>query len=272
MSTLTSKGNPRIKRIRSLLTQHKAREASGQFVTEGIFHVGEACAAGAKVELILYAPERLKSEFAQQLIQEQESRGTECLAVNKEVLASLAEKDNPTGILAVVQQPQKCLEDLEPSAFNFGVGLVAPQDPGNIGSILRTIDAVGGSGLLLLDDPAHNQYCADLTHPSAVRASMGAIFWLPVVKCRFEEFCSWAKAHGYWVYGTSAHASMDYREVSRSQSPLILLMGSEREGLFPDQMTACNEVVKMPMKGHVTSLNLAVATGVMLYKMLEKST
>lgn len=271
MKTLTSQDNPRIKQIRLLLTQRKARQSSGLFVVEGIFHVGEACAAGARLELICYSPDRLKSEFARQLIQEQESRGTTCLAVSEKVFATLAEKDNPPGILAVVHQPHLGLEDLSSQSFTQGVALTAPQDPGNIGSILRTIDASGASGVLLLDDPRHNQYCADPYHPSSVRASMGAIFWLPVVKCRFEDFQSWSDSLGYTVYGTSAHASLDYSQVERYQQPFILLMGSEREGLFPDQASACDVMVKMPMRGHVTSLNLATATGIMLYKILEKS-
>ncbi|OGO72061.1 MAG: hypothetical protein A2Z49_09380 [Chloroflexi bacterium RBG_19FT_COMBO_56_12] len=269
--TVTSKSNPRIKQIRALLTQRKERDTSGLFVAEGIRHVGEACAAGAKLELICYSPEKLRSEFAQRLIQEQESRGTNCLSVSEELFASLAEKDNPPGILAVVHQPRLGLEDLNQEKFQKGVALTAPQDPGNIGSILRSLDAAGGSGLLLLDDPAHHQYSADPYHPSAVRASMGAIFWLPLVKCSFEDFRGWAKPHGYTVYGTSAHASLDYCQVERYQHPLILLMGSEREGLYPDQAAACDVMVKMPMLGHVTSLNLATATGIMLYKILESS-
>ena len=271
MKTLTSKGNPRVKQIRALLTQRKERQASGLFVAEGIFHVGEACAAGAKLELICYSPEKLKSDFAQQLIREQESRGIECLAVSDELFASLAEKDNPPGILAVVHQSHLGLEELTSQTFQRGVALTAPQDPGNIGSILRSIDAAGASGLLLLDDPAHDQYCADPYHPSSVRASMGALFWLPVVKCKFDDFRGWVKPRGYTVYGTSAHASLDYCQVERYQQPLVLLMGSEREGLFPDQATVCNVMVKLPMQGHVTSLNLATATGIMLYKILEKS-
>jgi TrmH family RNA methyltransferase len=201
---------------------------------------------------------------------EQERGGTECLAVSEEIFGTLAEKDNPAGILAVVHQSRRNVDDLNAESFSIGVALTAPQDPGNIGSILRCIDAVGASGLLLLDDPSHRKYCADAYHPSSVRASMGTIFWLPVVKCTFEEFERWAKDRGYTVYGTSAPASLDYREVETYQQPMILLMGSEREGLFADQAAACEVMVRMPMRGRSSSLNLAVATGVMLYKILEK--
>ena len=113
--------------------------------------------------------------------------------------------------------------------FAWGVALVAPQDPGNLGTILRTVDAVGASGLLLLDSSV------DLYHPSAVRASMGAMFWLPVVSTSFADFVAWSRGHGYHVYGTSAHAPVDYQDVPAYAWPRILLLGSERQGLTEEQ-------------------------------------
>ncbi|HEX7974107.1 MAG TPA: RNA methyltransferase, partial [Anaerolineales bacterium] len=191
------------------------------------------------------------------------SRGVACYATSADVLDSLAEKENPQGILAVVRQPGKSLQDLSPQEFPWGVGLVAPQDPGNVGTILRTIDAVGASGLILLDSSV------DPYHPSSVRASMGTIFWLPVVAASFIEFTDWASREAYHIYGTSAHDSLDYRRVPAYPRPAILLMGSEREGLTPDQRQVCDQLIGLPMRGRATSLNLAVATGVMLYAMLE---
>jgi TrmH family RNA methyltransferase len=270
MTAVTSKDNPKIKQVRTLLAQRKARDASGLFVAEGIRHVGEACASGAKVEYICYCPQSLTSPFAQELVRQQEQNDIPCLAVSQQVFNSLADKDNPAGLLAVIRQPNLALEDLDLAKFRKGVALVAPQDPGNIGSILRSIDASGSSGLLLLDDSAYDQYCADPYHPSAVRASMGAIFWLPIVKTGFAAFYGWVKAHGFTLYGTSAHANLDYCQVEGYRQPLILLMGSERQGLYPNQASACDVMVKMPMLGRVTSLNLASATAIMLYKILEK--
>jgi TrmH family RNA methyltransferase len=154
------------------------------------------------------------------------------------------------------------LSGLTPRSFPWGVALVEPQDPGNVGTILRTIDAVGASGLILLEDSV------DPYHATAVRASMGVLFWHPVVTASFVEFVGWARNGGYHVYGTSAHAERDYREVELYRRPLILLMGSEREGLLDEQAAICEQLVRLPMTGRVTSLNLAVATGVMLYEVL----
>ncbi|MBF8284673.1 MAG: tRNA/rRNA methyltransferase (SpoU), partial [Anaerolineales bacterium] len=171
MPILTSPGNPKIKQVRAL-RQRKQRDTTGLFVVEGIHPVGEAVAAG--LEYICYAPDLLASVFARELIEQQSARGVPCYATSAEVFTSIAEKENPQGLLAVVRQQRRTLAELRPENFGWGVALVAPQDPGNVGTILRTVGAAGASGLLLLDGGA------DPYHPNAVRASMGALFWLPV--------------------------------------------------------------------------------------------
>jgi len=270
MTTLLSRNNPRVKQIRKLLGQRKERDSTGLFAVEGIRHVGEAIAAHTGVECLCYAPDLLTSEFARQLIHDQSQLGIPCLAVDGDTFTSLAGKDNPQGIIAVVHQHRVQFDSFNGENFKWGVALVGPQDPGNIGTILRTIDAVSANGLLLLDDPANNQYSSDAYHPSSVRASMGAIFWYPIVSATFSEFVRWEKAQGFTIYGTSAHATQDYRQVECFKQPLILLMGSEREGLHPYQSAVCDVMLKIPMRGRVTSLNLAVATGVMLFSISDK--
>jgi TrmH family RNA methyltransferase len=268
MDLITSRSNSKIKQVRALRQARKRRD-SGLFLVEGIRHVGEAAASalsgtGFQVESIFYAPDLLSSDFAQNLIEDQISRGVLCYATTAEVFKSIADKENPQGILALVHARALRLDELTPNNFSWGVALVAPQDPGNIGTILRTSDAVGASGLILLEGGA------DPYHPQAVRASMGALFWHPIVQASFAEFVRWAGQMGYTVYGTSAHAAQDYRNAGDYRRPVILLMGSEREGLTPDQAGACQGLLRLPMHGRVTSLNLAVATGVMLYAMLER--
>jgi TrmH family RNA methyltransferase len=264
MTTLASRANPKIKFIRKL-GQRKYRSESGLFIVEGIHHVGEALAAGAQIEYLCYSPDLLTSAFANQLISQSQARGVELLQLSTELFETISSKENPQGILAVVKQKPPLLRQLNPQTFPRGVALVAPQDPGNIGTILRTIDAAGASGLLLLDDSA------DPYHLSAVRASMGAIFWYPVVNVSFSEFAEWASSHNYHVYGTSSHASQDYRSIQHYEQPMILLMGSERHGLTPAQSQHCQELIRLPMQGRLTSLNLAVATGIFLYDILNKS-
>lgn len=262
MSTITGRANPKIKQARAL-RQRKERDASGLFLVEGIHHVAEAIEAGAAVEYLCYAPDLLISQFARELIARESARGLACVAVSNEVFASVAEKENPTGILAVVRRPPSNLQLLTSNIQSCYIALVSPQDPGNIGSILRSIDGAGASGLILLDGGA------DPYHPSAVRASMGALFWKPVVSAAFGEFADWTKKNSYRLVGASAHAAVDYREANYAR-PLILLLGSEQKGLSPEQRAACDQTVRVPMEGRVSSLNLAVAAGVLLYALSEK--
>lgn len=268
MIQITSRNNPKIKHIR-LLRQRKHRQETGQCLVEGIHAVGQAVEAaglastGWEIDSIYYAPDLLTSEFARDLIEDQSRRGVPCYSTTVEIFEHIADKENPQGILAVARIPTAQLAQLSPDKFPWGVALVAPQDPGNIGAILRTIDAVGASGLILLDASA------DPFHPGSVRASMGSIFWHPVVQAPFDEFVAWAKAGGYQIYGTSAKGNADYHQVKGYKLPAILLLGSEQKGLSPEQIAACDVVLRLPMRGRMSSLNLAVAAGVMLYHMLE---
>lgn len=262
---ITSKSNPKIKQARALQAR-KEREATGLFLVEGITHVGAALDAETALDSILYAPDLLRSDFGQNLIQQAQQKSVPCLAISSEVFESISDKDNPSGLLALVRKPISNLQSLvsnaqHPIVNSLLVALVTPQDPGNIGTILRTIDAVNASGLLLLDDGA------DPYHPTAVRASLGALFYKPVISSSFAEFVAWAKHNACTIIGTSAKATHDYRTADYKR-PLVLLMGSEQKGLSPEQIAACDLTVSMPMLGKVSSLNLAVATGVMLYTIL----
>jgi len=255
---ITSMSNPFVKQVRAL-HQKKARDESGLFLVEGIHHVGEALEADWQVESILYAPDVLTSDFALDLISRQSSRTQ---PVSAHVMESLAGKENPQGILAVVHQRQAKFSDLK--SPGTAVALVSPQDPGNVGTILRTLDAVGGDALFMLDGGV------ELYHPSIVRASMGTIFWKPIVQTSFDEFMKWARNGGYQLIGTSAHGAMDYQTLI-PKIPWILVLGNEQKGLSTEQMQACDVTVSMPMKGKVSSLNLAVAAGVLLYQFADRA-
>jgi TrmH family RNA methyltransferase len=260
---ITSHSNPKIKQARAL-RQRKQRDAAGLFLVEGLFHIGEALAAHAAIDSLFYAPDLLDNDFARQLIDRAATEGIARYETTTGILASLAEKDNPQGVIAVVQQQRVKLADLAPQNFPWGVAIVTPQDPGNVGTIIRTIDAVGASGLILLDSGV------DPYHPTAVRASLGSIFWHPIVSASFAEWSHWAQGQGYHLYGTSARGNVDYKIVEVYKRPLIVLLGSEREGLSREQAAICDQLVRLPMRGHVSSLNLAVAAGVMLYAVLDR--
>ena len=256
---ITSLSNPLVKQARSL-RQRKARLESGLFLVEGIHHVGEVVEAGWDVRSVLYAPELLTSDFANELIHSLEAKHVRAQAVSTSVMESLADKDNPQGILALVSQRTTPLADHSIADITrfAAVALVSPQDPGNVGSILRTMDAVNVDALFLLDGGV------DVYHPSVIRASMGTLFWKPVITGAFDEFVTWAKQNRVQLIGASAHADMDYRE-AKPVKPWALVLGSEQKGLTAAQLSACNLTVSLPMRGHVSSLNLSVAAGVLLY-------
>ena len=260
---ISSRSNAKIRSVRAL-RQRKGRDESHAYLVEGIHLVGAALESGAAIEAIFYAPDLLTSDYALDLIKQTQSGGLPCYPATPDVFSSLASKEHPQGILAVVQQSRQSLTDLTQENFSWGAACVAPQDPGNIGAILRTIDAVGANGLLMLEGGV------DIYHPTAVRASMGAIFRKQVVRAAFDEFSAWAYADGYQVVGSSAQGSKDYQAVKRYRRPLILLLGEERRGLTPTQAEICTSMLRLPMHGKVTSLNLSVAAGVLLYDMLAK--
>ncbi|MCS6993340.1 MAG: RNA methyltransferase [Anaerolineales bacterium] len=263
MSTLiTSPSNPLIKQARAL-RQKKARQESGLFLVEGILHVGEAAEAGWEIDTLLYCPERLRSGFGQALTEKLAGQGVRVVAVSEAAFETFAEKENPQGIAALVRERHLTLGEFPP--FRLAAALVAPQDPGNIGSIFRTLDAVGADGLFLLEGGA------DPYQPACVRASMGTLFWKPFVQTSFRAFTEWSKQGGFRLVGTSAHASTRLHTFHRDQRPTILLLGSEQKGLSAEQMAACDELLSLPMRGRASSLNLAVAAGIFLYGLYGQS-
>jgi RNA methyltransferase, TrmH family len=253
---LTSYANPLVKRVRALKGR-KGRAESGSFLVEGLHHVGSALEAGWDVDVLIYAPDLLSGDYAPSLLEDAERSGLTPQPVSVKVMESLTDKDNPQGILALVKQRNLRLSDLKTT--RSGVALVSPQDPGNVGTILRTIDAVGADALFLLDGGV------DLYHPTCVRASMGTIFWKPVVQAGFDEFVAWTRDQGCLLVGTSAHAQLGYHEINPGDSLWVLLLGNEQKGLSNEQIGACDLTVSMPMRGKVSSLNLSVAAGILLY-------
>ncbi|MCP4140387.1 MAG: RNA methyltransferase [Chloroflexi bacterium] len=258
--TITSSSNPTVKRIRSL-NQRKNRTEKGLFLVEGIHHVGAAIEADWDVDTLLYAPDLLTSEYARDLISASAKKGIACQPTSTAIFRSLAGKENPQGILASIHQRDLALDDLKD--MKHGVAIISSQDPGNLGTILRTLDAVGADGLILLDGGV------DLYHPKVVRASMGSLFWKPVVRTSFEDFLEWVQKNMLKLIGTSARGTSDLASLSLKNESWLLLLGNEQKGLSPEQISACDALISLPMRGRGTSLNLAVAAGILLYGLLE---
>ena len=259
---ITSTANPAVKQIRAL-RDRKERERSGLCFVEGIRLVGEAVQIGADVEQLVVAPELLSSEFGRDLVEGGRAAGGSVLEVSAAVFESLSRKEGPQGLGAVVRQRWLPLDAARAADGLCWVALDAVADPGNLGTILRTCDAVGAAGVILLGASS------DPYDPAALRGSMGAVFSQRLVRAPFEHLVEWAHRQRCAIIGTSDGAAADLRAFP-FPAPLVLLMGSEREGLSPAQQAACDAVVSIPMVGRSDSLNLAVATGVALYEIFYR--
>ena len=258
--SITSLQNSRIKAIR-VLSQRKRRQETGLFFAEGIRLTGEAVQTGIVIETLVVAPELLRSDFGWDTVRRAREEGVEILEVGADVFRSLSGKDGPAGIGVVARQRWTALDEADAAAFKRSLGWVVLEDvgnPGNLGSILRTCEAVGASGVILLGDTA------DPYDPASVRGSMGSIFTRRVIRTSFESLINWRNKLDIPMVGASDAATVDYREAGYAP-PVLLCLGSEQHGLSEAHLAACDQVVRIPMVGRADSLNLSVAAGVLLY-------
>jgi len=247
-----------VKQIRQLRGRAE-RERSGTCYVEGARIVAQAVRAGAAIERCVIAPALLSGEFARDVVRDLRALRVPVLELSPAAFGSISFKENLQGIGAVVRPRLELLQDVRLTNTLGWVALDAVGNPGNLGAILRTCDAVGCAGIIMLGNTT------DPYHPAAVRASMGAVFSQRLVRAGFDEFAQWKRQHGYTVIGTSGTAARDYRHVG-FQAPVVLLMGSERLGLSAEQQAVCDLLVSIPMVGTGDSLNLAVATSIVLYE------
>jgi RNA methyltransferase, TrmH family len=257
--TITSLQNERVKLIRSL-HMRKARRETGLFVAEGASLLVTARDAGWKPKVLVFLAGSAGNGVARELVRWAEAAGGECLEVSQAVLAKLAAKENPQTMLGVFEQVWKPLPAPAGLAADaLWVGLEGVRDPGNLGTILRTVDAVGASGVVLIGP------CVDPFSREAVRATMGSVFNVPLVRAGPADGLQWAQRWPGDIVGAHLRASADFRSVAWRR-PTLLLMGSEGPGLTPELSAACTRLVRIPMAGRIDSLNLAVATALMLYE------
>lgn len=259
---ITSHSNPTIKRLRGL-REKKNRRAEGRFLAEGVRVVSEAVEAGVIPETLVYAAGGVGSAPAQRLLAACATAGSQLIETSRDILHKLTEKDNPQAVLGVFAIPQAPLATLDRFGAPMWVVCQALKDPGNLGTILRTCDAVGAGGVILLDASC------DPYSVEAVRASMGALFTRKVVQSEGPHFFDWLRSGPGFLAGASLNTETGYKAV-RYQAPVFLFMGNEQSGLPADYEAQCDVLVKLPMLGKADSLNVAVATAVLLYEVLDQ--
>ena len=255
---ITSFSNETVKRIRSLRDK-KTRKSEGLFLAEGLRILAEARDSGMLPEIIAYSAKEGVHPLAAEIITESEAQGADVIETTPDILAKMSGKDNPQAILGAFRQPDASLSAIDRSTSPLWLVAQSLRDPGNIGTILRTGDATGAGGLILIDDSA------DPYSVEAVRASMGAIFTQRVASARWDGFVAWLRAGPGQLVGTSLNTNHDYLEPLYEQ-PCFVLIGNESQGLPADYEAECDMLVKMPMLGRADSLNAAVAAAVMAFQ------
>jgi len=254
---VTAFSNATVKRLRSLRDK-KARRAEGMFLAEGLRIIAEARDSGRLPEIIAFSAEGAKHPLAAEIIAEAEAAGADAIETTPDILSKMSGKDNPQLLLGAYRQPDTSLGRIDRSTADLWIVAQALRDPGNLGTILRTGDAVGAGGLILVDD------CVDPFSVEAVRASMGALFTQAIATARWDEFIAWLRSGRGQLVGTSLKATDDYLEASY-RKPCFLLIGNEQQGLPAEYEAECDLLVKIPMAGRADSLNAAMATAVMAF-------
>lgn len=256
---VTSLANPVVKDMRALQLK-KERQRTGLFLAEGLKLIADALDRGWPIRVLAYARKVREQPMVGRAVRTALDRGALVLEVSEDVLEKISRRDNPQMVVAVFDQRLMRLDEVVLAGSTVWVALEGVKDPGNLGTIIRTADSVGASGVILI---------GDTTDPFAletVRATMGSIFNLPLVACGADEFAAWRRRTTVPVFGTHLKGAVDYRGPAYPE-PSVLLMGNEQSGLPDDLAGLCDRLVKIPMAGRADSLNLAVATAVMLYEM-----
>lgn len=256
---VTSLANPLVKDIKALALK-KFRDSQNAFMAEGLKLIIDALDLGWQIRTLVFAKAGRGNQAVEKVAARTVAAGGMVLEVSEKVLSAITRRDNPQMVVGVFSQKYMTLKDVRPKNGDVWVALDRVRDPGNLGTVLRTVDAVGAKGVILIGDTT------DPFSLETVRATMGSVFAVPVARATQDAFLSWRKGFPGLVVGTHLKGAVDYRSVDFSNRPVLLLMGNEQQGLPDDLAASCDRLLRIPQAGRADSLNLAVATGVMLFE------
>ena len=256
---VTSLSNPIIKDIR-LLEKKRHRDETGAFLAEGMKLVIDAIENGWTIRTLIYAKAGRGQENVEKLAARCLAQGADVLIVSEKVLGAIARRDNPQMVMGVFEQRWTAPVAIRPGENDVWVALDRVRDPGNLGTIIRTTDAVGAKGVILVGQTT------DPFATETVRATMGSIFAVPLTRMSEADFIGFARNWPGTVAGTHLKGAVDYRKPDYTEKPVLLLMGNEQAGLTDELAAACTVLIKIPQAGRADSLNLAIATGVSLFE------
>lgn len=256
---VTSLANPLVKDIKAL-AQKKFRDQQNAFMAEGLKLVIDALDLGWQIRTLVFAKAGRGNAAVEKVAARTVAAGGTVLEVSEKVLVAITRRDNPQMVVGVFSQRFLALKDIRADNGDVWVALDRVRDPGNLGTVIRTIDAVGAKGVILVGDTT------DPFSVETVRATMGSIFAVPVAKATTEAFLAWRGGFSGLVAGTHLKGAVDYRSVDFSRGPVLLMMGNEQQGLPESLAASCDRLLRIPQAGRADSLNLAVATGIMLFE------
>ncbi len=259
---ITSKQNPLVKQVVAL-RERRERDSSSLFLIEGYRECIRARAAAVGLHTLLVSPEWFLGSNENALIQEIESSGVKVVFCSKEIFAKISYRDRPDGLLAIAHKMDTSLDVLQVTSSSCFLVAEAIEKPGNLGTMLRSADAAGASGVIVCDR------CTDIYNPNVVRASTGTLFSLPVIETGTEEALLWLKMHGVSVVAATPHADVLFTEASL-RGPIAIVVGTEQYGLSKAWMDRADIQVRIPMCGIADSLNVATATSLLLYEALRQ--
>ena len=258
--SITGFSNPTVKYLRSLRDKkHRRRESA--FLAEGLRLLTDAREGGRLPQMLVMAEGRDPHPLLAALEADVAAAGGEVIETSRDILSKITGKDNPQAVAGAFAEWDTSLDTLDRASAPIWLVAQELRDPGNLGTMLRTADAVGAGGLILLDD------CADPFSVEAVRASMGAIFTIPVARARWDEFEPWLRAGPGQLVAASLRQAQPYRAAPYA-APCFVMVGNESQGLPEAYEMACDLRVTMPMRGRADSLNAAVAAAVLAYEVL----
>lgn len=258
--TITGFSNPTVKYLRSL-REKKHRKRERKFLAEGLRLLTDARETGHLPELLVMTAERDPHPLLSALEADVVKAGGEVVETSADIMARISGKDNPQAVAGVFAEFDTSLASIDRGSASIWLVAQALRDPGNLGTMLRTGDAVGAGGLILLDDSA------DPFSVEAVRASMGAIFTQKLALARWDEFLPWLRSGNGQLVAASLRDALPYRDAPYA-APCFVLVGNESRGLPEEYEAACDLRVTMPMRGRADSLNAAVAGAVLAYEVL----
>lgn len=254
----------RIRSHANQLQNRRARDAEQRFWLEGVRNFVWAADAGFEFDTIVYSRILLRSALAEMLSRRLRAKGVTRIAVSPEQFRRVSHAERASGIAAITRQRWAPLDSIHPTAGQFVIILDYVRSAGNLGTLLRTAEAAGACAILFV-----GRSC-DPYDPAAVRASMGGVFGVPLVRCPFDQLRAWATEHRVALLGMSPYAARQWTELPEER-PIAFVLGEERHGLSPWLAEQCEDMLRLPIRGRADSLNVSIAAAVAMYEMVRRS-